>query len=391
VRILIFMPRNMRFGPTNATSIDLCASELVSRSRYRDKTTIVCCENESLFQGFDIKTYPPSVDAHKHRKVAFAVKQARENSADVIVVHNHLPTAAALARRTSIPVILHKHNMTKAVGTSGAVNALRRRWKLMQYRSLGGLIFVSEFCRADFVRDWPEVRKPSAVVYNGLDFEEWQPAATRRKEIICVGRAAPEKGIKEAAEAIARVLEIEPSWSARLILSEPQRHPSYLQEALTSLQPVSSRVCVEYSQPLAVVRERLSQGAIAIVPSKWEEPFGRTALEAHAAGCAVISSGTGGLKEVGGSHAMFLPKNFGANDILDQLESLITDDAKRDRLAHEGRSYCLQRFSLASISNSADTFYERVYCTLNAGDSKHSLDTNEDRSWNAPRSGEELP
>lgn len=354
------MPRNMRFGPTNATSIDLCASELVSRSRYRDQTRIVCCENESLFQGFDIKTYPISVDAHKRRKVGFAIKQARENSADIIVVHNHLPTAAALARRTSIPVILHKHNITKAVGTSGPVNALRRRWKLMQYRSLSGLIFVSEFCRANFVRDWPEVRKPSAVVYNGLDFDEWKPSPLRRKEIICVGRATPEKGIKEAAEAIARVLEVEPSWSARLILSEPQRHPSYLQEVLTALRPVSSRASVEYSQPLAVVRERLSQAAIAIVPSKWEEPFGRTALEAHAAGCAVVSSGTGGLTEVSDSYAMLLPKSFTAHDIINDLKSLIADEAKRNHLAKEGRRHCMLKFALDVISEKADQFYSEV-------------------------------
>jgi glycosyltransferase involved in cell wall biosynthesis len=356
----------MRFGPTNATSIDLCASELVSRSRYRDQTRIVCCENESLFQGFDIKAYPPAVDAHKHRKVAFAIKQARENSADIIVVHNHLPTAAALARRTSIPVILHKHNITKAVGASGPVNALRRRWKLMQYRSLGGLIFVSEFCRANFIRDWPEVRKPSTVVYNGLDFEEWQPSSLRRKEIICVGRAAPEKGIKEAAEAIARVLEVEPSWSARLILSEPQRHPAYLQEILASLQPFFSRASVEYSQPLAVVRERLSQAAIAIVPSKWEEPFGRTALEAHAAGCAVISSGTGGLKEVGGNHAIFLPDKFTAEHIVAHLERLTSNDAERTRLAQTGRDYCERTFELGAVSESADIFYQEI--TMRAKD-----------------------
>lgn len=360
MRILIFMPRNMRFGPTNATSIDLCASELVSRSRYRDQTRIVCCENESLFQGFDIKTYPLSIDARKRRKIAFAIKQASESSADVIVVHNHLPTAAALARRTSIPVILHKHNLTKAVGTSGLVNALRRRWKLSQYRSLGGFIFVSEVCRANFARDWPEVRKPSAVVYNGLDFGEWQPAALRRKEIICVGRATPEKGIKEAAEAIARILELEPSWSARVILSEPHQHPSYLQDVLALLQPVSARTTIEYSQPLAIVRERLSQAAIAIVPSKWEEPFGRTALEAHAAGCAVISSGTGGLTEVSDSHALFLPKNFTAEDIANELRSLIVDEAKRIHLANEGRRHCMQKFTLNVISQKADEFYSEV-------------------------------
>jgi len=360
MRVLIFMPRNMRFGPTNATSIDLCVNELVSRSRYRDQTRIVCCENESLFQGFDVKTYPLSVDAHRRRKIAFAVKQAQESAADVIIVHNHLPTAAALARKTSIPVILHKHNTAKAIGKSGIMNALRRHWKLIQYRSLGGLIFVSEDCRANFLRDWPDVQKPSTVVYNGLDFKEWEPSPLRRKEIICVGRAAPEKGIRDAADAIARVLKDEPAWSARLILSEIHRHPSYLQETLALLQSVVTQIAVEYDQTLAVVRERLSQAAIAIIPSKWQEPFGRTALEAHASGCAVITSGTGGLKEVSGEHAMVLPENFTADSIATQLKSLISDDVKRDRLALEGRNYCEKRFELSAISASADRFYDKV-------------------------------
>jgi len=360
MRILIFLPRNMRFGPTNATSIDLCVNELVSRSRYRNETRIVCCENESLFEGFDTKTYPQSIDAHKRRKVAFAVRQAEEYAADIVVVHNHLPTAAALARQTSIPVVLHKHNAAKAVGRSGPVNALRRRWKLMQYRSLGGLIFVSEDCRANFFQNWPELQKPSAVVFNGLDFDEWQPSPLRRKEIICVGRAAPEKGIREAAEAIARVLSVEPVWSARLILSETQRHPSYLQEILTSLKSVSSRTIVEYNQPLAIVKERLSQAAIAIVPSKWEEPFGRTALEAHAAGCALISSGTGGLKEVSGTYALFLPKNFTAELIASSLTVLMSNETERSRLAQEGRAYCEEKFRLKSVSECADNFYSKL-------------------------------
>jgi len=360
MRILIVMPRNMRFGPTNATSIDLCVNELVSRSRYREQTRIVCCENESLFQGFDVTTYPLSVDARRHRKIAFVIKQAQEGAADIIVVHNHLPTAAALARKTSIPIILHKHNTAKGIDKSGLVNTLRRRWKLIQYRSLGGLIFVSEDCRTNFLRDWPEVHKPSAVVYNGLDFNEWKWSPRRRKEIICVGRAAPEKGIMEAAQAIAHVLKDEPAWSARLILSEIHQHPAYLQEILASLHPVLSRTVIQYNQPLAIVRDQLSQAAIAIIPSKWQEPFGRTALEAHAAGCAVITSGTGGLKEVSGEHAKVLPINFTAKDVAAEIKSLMSNDVERERLAQDGRNHCKKRFELGAVSASADRFYEIV-------------------------------
>jgi glycosyltransferase involved in cell wall biosynthesis len=133
-----------------------------------------------------------------------------------------------------------------------------------------------------------------------------------------------------------------------------------LQEVLTSLQPVSARTTIEYNQPLAVVRERLSQAAIAIVPSKWDEPFGRTALEAHAAGCAVISSGTGGLPEVSGDHAIFLPQGFGSSDVRTSVEILVEDEERRAYLGIEGRKYCMQKFALNGISESADLFYEEV-------------------------------
>ena len=39
------------------------------------------------------------------------------------------------------------------------------------------------------------------------------------------------------------------------------------------------------------------KSTIAVVCSRWEEPFGRTSLEAASNGCAVIISNRGGLPE----------------------------------------------------------------------------------------------
>ena len=41
----------------------------------------------------------------------------------------------------------------------------------------------------------------------------------------------------------------------------------------------------------------LKKVSISVVPSKWDEPFGRTSLEAASRGCAVIISNKGGLPE----------------------------------------------------------------------------------------------
>jgi glycosyltransferase involved in cell wall biosynthesis len=350
----------MRFGPSNASSVDLCVRDLIAASRFRATTTIVCCENETLFPDLNITTYSAKIDASKRRKVAFALKLASKVSADLVVVQQHLPTAAVLARRIAAPVIFHKHNMTKPIPEVSLINKIRRKWRLRQYKSLAGLIFVSDACRDNFRKDWPEVTTPLTVVYNGLDFSEWRPSTERANEIICVGRASPDKGIREAADAIAMVLASQQDWHARLILSEPKRFPEYLNEVLDSLRSVASRVTVEFSQPLSVVRQRLQDAAIAIIPSRWEEPFGRTALEAHAAGCAVVSSISGGLPEVNRDNALLLPKDFKSADIADKLKILIADSDLRRSLALKGRAYCERQFSLAKVSSSADDFYDEV-------------------------------
>jgi glycosyltransferase involved in cell wall biosynthesis len=141
------------------------------------------------------------------------------------------------ARRSAAPVIFHKHNMTKAVPRGGVLNNLRRRWRLRQYNSLAGIIFVSHACKDAFQKDWPEVQTPCAVVHDGLDFSEWHPSQQRLNEIICVGRAAPEKGIKEAALAMAAVLGADNGWRGRLIHAEPNRFPEYLDEVLAAIRP----------------------------------------------------------------------------------------------------------------------------------------------------------
>ena len=40
-----------------------------------------------------------------------------------------------------------------------------------------------------------------------------------------------------------------------------------------------------------------NKSSISVVPSKWQAPFGRTAMESAAAGCATITSTKGGLPE----------------------------------------------------------------------------------------------
>ena len=67
--------------------------------------------------------------------------------------------------------------------------------------------------------------------------------------------------------------------------------------------------------------------SIAVVCSRWEEPFGRTSLEAAANGCAVIISNKGGLPETI-TNGIIL-KNLTVNEIYKNIKDLIFNHKKR--------------------------------------------------------------
>ncbi len=356
--ILVVMPRNMHFGPSKATSIDLCIYDLVRSSRYRETTTVVCEKNEPVFAGVRTLFFPASATSSTRRKILFVEALATGQPVDLIVVQQHLPTAVALARRLPIPVVFHTHNFTKSLSGPGVLTSAKRWLRTRGYQSLAGIIFVSNAAKDRFRVNWPEVTTPTAVVPNGFNFSEWNPQVRRAQEILCVGRAAPEKGIKEAAAAVAAVLSRHREWRGRFILSEAATHPRYFNEILGQLQPVSDRVSVDVAQPWSFVKAKCEEAAIAVVPSRWDEPFGRTALEAHAGGCAVVSSGTGGLAEISDNNAIVLPPNFVVEDIAKALDVLIRDERLLSELARRGRQGAERIYGIASVSARADDLYD---------------------------------
>ena len=79
----------------------------------------------------------------------------------------------------------------------------------------------------------------------------------------------------------------------------------------------------------------LNRSEIAVVPSRWEEPFGRTALEASSRGCATIISGRGGLKET--TDNAIVIKKLDSHNIYLEIKKLIKNLYKRKKIQKNGR------------------------------------------------------
>jgi glycosyltransferase involved in cell wall biosynthesis len=355
MRILVVLPQRQS-QPIAINSVDLYAQALLERSCHQDYFILTHKSGCDFFGHERVVPIPRAIENHAFPTGLFAAHAIRRVRPNLVIVHQRFQIAVALRRYwPRLPVVYHGHSFHKGYPEK---EKLRRSRRLSELLGLSGMAHVSEASEADFTAKWPEVQIPQAVIPNGLDFGLWHPASERAREIVCVGRAIPEKGLEEAATAASAVLAAAPDWTARFVISEAQRQPAYTERVLRALRSAETegRVFVEHDLPWLDLKSRIERAAIALVPSLWREPFGRTALEAHAAGAAVISSGTGGLREISGEHALYAdPREPGA--LLAALRRLVTDEVLRHRLARDGRLYAGQKFQIAALARSADEFY----------------------------------
>jgi len=351
-KIAIVLPRGTSFGPKRATSIDLCVHDFVMHSRYGGSTKIHTTTVDSPFTGFDLR-FDSGGRGGQMTKAFRIAKRIRNDCADLTVVHQHLPSAFLLSKTLNHPVLLHSHNFHK--GMSPSIQRFLKKWR---YSSLAGLIFVSEECRNDFQNKWQDIKIPTFVVHNGLDLSIWRPAQEKCKRILMVARAAPDKGVLEAAQALHRALPQMPGWTALLILSEIDRYPDYYTQVRQMVEASNGAIEIATNQPHQFVRSEMEKCEISIVPSKWNEPFGRTAIEAHAGGAALISSGRGGLREVSGDACVYINPDD-AEDIAAAVMKLANDDAFRRALADRGRERVSTHYTIGKVCGALDDVYDR--------------------------------
>jgi len=347
------LPRGMRYDIASATSIDLFVSEVAAYSRFR--VEVVAEHSGRPLQTPTVHNLPHFDFASTWRRARAVTALARWRRPAVLLVQQHFPSAVAIRARVDAPVILQRHNFTRPPREGRLFGEVWRQRRVRQFNLLAGLTFVSSATLAQFESDWPQVTTPRRVIPNGIDFMNWNPRRTREKLVLTVGRATPEKGLLEAAHALARALPRHKDWSATFVVSEPECNPAYFEALRMAIEPLGERVRLLASMPFAEVKALNERAAISIIPSKWREPFGRTCLEAHAGGAAVISSGSGGLKEISGNAALYALADDPEN-LFDALTILMNDEEKRYHLACEGNVRARRLFDLRRVASDLDDF-----------------------------------
>ncbi len=328
------LPPREGFGPEAVGAIGL----LVHRLAAADDLVVGQAGTRAVFAGrrFVAAAEPwwPPV-GRVERYMAGVVKTLRRLRPDVVEVHNRANLALAVKR--ALPearVALFLHN--DPLGMRGARLARERTALLRALR----VVCVSEYLAGRFLEGVAAGAVRPAVLPNALAPGELPVAlgaGARERTILFVGRVVADKGADAFVRACGAVLPLLPGWRAVMIGADRFWAGSAVTAFERALAPAVAAAGVERLGylPHDAVLAAMARAAIVVVPSRWAEPFGLTALEAMASGAALICSDRGGLPEVAGEAAVYAgPDEDGA------LEAAILrvagDVALRERMVRAG-------------------------------------------------------
>ena len=374
-RYHLLLPHKERFSPANAGAVATIAADLVRQNPAPNTIRIFGTPVDTPFDGCAFT--PLSI---RHRwwhggNIGFAEAYLHQlddlKSPDLVEVHGRCHVAAHIkARRPDLKVALYLHNDPRRM--KGAITPDDRTRLL---HDLSAVICISDYIRQCFLDgvDAPaELIAKTHTARNGVERLQQTPVPKKRM-VLFVGRMVAEKGALELAEAAARVLPQYPGWHLCLAGAkgfEVAAKSPYEKRVATVLAGLGKQAQMTGFLPISDIRALQDEAAIIACPSIWQEPMGKTVLEALAAGSAVLTSRRGGIPEVaeGRAHIVDEPN---ADTLTTALDRLIADDVYRAELQKSAWA----DFPFTAIQMATDAASARRKAIAPAFDSQgHGLD-----------------
>ena len=295
--IAVLLPTREKFSPQGAGALAINARDFATGSRFHQQTTVYGAPVEQAYS--DVRFVPLHNNAMLFKSAGHlkAFRHAlRSVPPSLIEVWNRPAFVATLKRWfPGVPIVLHLANDPQEMRAS---RTARERSELLSL--VARVITCSHWVRNRFVEGLPSAAKVDRVIAIISGVTPPDRVLPKEKLILFVGRIVPEKGVLLFAQTMRTLLSSHPDWRTQIvggIWHGREGENQYSLRVAEEFNHLHGQGAISGYLPIKEVRSLMARAAILCVPSLWDEPLGRVALEGMAEGALVATTGRGGLSE----------------------------------------------------------------------------------------------
>ena len=317
-RIAILLPYKEDYNKNNAGSASLWVKDFFENSKLKKITTIygINTKKKSLSKNFvNLNNKFPLFTFKKNIYYAKLFLKNIHKQTKIIEIHNRPEIFHFINKQNSnYKLILVFHNNPLLIRGS---KKIKERKNILNKCS--NIIFVSKWVQKKFFEGLDSKKsKKCSVIYPAIKRLDKLP---KKDNIITfIGKLNKSKGYDLAGIAVVNILNKYKNWKAVFAGNEEREKYNFSHKNLKIYKWLSHDKILKL----------LKKSSICLVPSVWEEPFGRISMEASICGNAVILSNKGGLSETSKYHIKL--KNLHVNNIFKEINNLILDKKKLSKL-----------------------------------------------------------
>ena len=239
--------------------------------------------------------------------IDFIYKEYQKYYFDVIEIHNRPEYLNYLINKNiDAKLIFFFHNNPKQIRGS---KTIEERLKILNKTEK--IFFVSKWTMNKFFEDLPLKSKSNCeILYPSIKKPNFLKK-NKKNQIVFTGKLNSSKGFDLFGAAVIKILNKYNDWKAVVAGNEPREKYNFKHKNLKIFSWL----------PHNKILKLYSESSISVVPSRWEEPFGRTSMESAANGCATITSSKGGLPETFDNDLIL--KKLNSDEIFKCLKKLI--------------------------------------------------------------------
>jgi glycosyltransferase involved in cell wall biosynthesis len=323
INIATILPYKENYSLEKASAASLWVSEFFKNSKFKNNNFIYGNTNSSNYltknyKNINLKSLKKKLQSTTKEYSDNLIKEMDKKKFDLIEVHNRPLILFNLVKEIKSRYIFYFHNDPLSMKGSKTIKE-----RLFILKNVEKVIFVSEWVKKRFFEDLDlKLSTKTEVIYPSV---YKQKAKKKYKYITFVGRLNHSKGYDIFQKSIQKILDEFPNWKS-LSVGDEDRRSIYINH-----KRHEELGFLNHKKTLVI----LNQSEIAVVPSRWEEPFGRTALEASSCGCATIISNRGGLIET--TDDAIILKKLDEKNLYSEIKKLILNDKKRKDIQRNSR------------------------------------------------------